>query len=458
MGGNTTSFVIGAVLLVILGWLAACAEAGISRVSRFRAEEAVRAGRRGSARLLAMASDPIRYLNLATLIRVGSEMAAAVLVTVVCVRGFHSTWVAVLVAIGVMVLVSFVMVGVSPRTIGRQHPLNTATAASVLLLPLARVLGPIPKLLILLGNALTPGKGFREGPFASEAELRALVDLAEKDSLIEDEERRMVHSVFELGDTIVREVMVPRTDLVLIERHKTVRQALTLALRSGFSRIPVVGENEDDVVGIVYLKDLVRRTHINRDAESEPVSSVLRPAVFVPDSKPAGDLLREMQQRRSHVAIVIDEYGGTAGLVTIEDILEEIVGEITDEYDREAPPVEELGDGSYRVTARLPVDELGELFGLELADEDVDTVGGLLAKHLGRVPIPGAACEVPLPEDDALPIVALRLTAESSAGRRNRIDTVLAEPVARDHGRRDEAATAAHGDAEAPPADASRTE
>ncbi|WP_042419303.1 hemolysin family protein [Streptacidiphilus anmyonensis] len=427
----STSFLIGAVLLVICAWLAACAEAGISRVSRFRAEEAVRNGRRGAERLLALASDPIRYLNLATLIRVTCEMAATVLVAVVCVRGFPHTWQAVLVAIGAMVLVSFVATGVSPRTIGRQHPLNSATAASYLLLPLARVMGPVPRLLILLGNALTPGKGFREGPFASEAELRALVDLAEKDDLIEDDERRMVHSVFELGDTIVREVMVPRTDLVMIERGKTIRQALTLALRSGFSRIPVVGENEDDVVGIAYLKDLVRRTHTNRDAESEAVGSVMRPATFVPDSKPAADLLREMQRDRIHVAVVIDEYGGTAGLVTIEDVLEEIVGEITDEYDRETPAVEPLPDGSFRITARLPVEELGELFGLELEDEDVDTVGGLLAKALGRVPIPGSDAEVPLPEDEDLPIAAIRLTAESTAGRRNRIGTLLASPVPR---------------------------
>jgi len=418
MSGSSTGFLVTAVILVVFAWLAACAEAGIARVSRFRAEEALRNGRRGAERMLVLASDPIRYLNLATLIRVTCEMAAAVLVTVVCVRSFHETWQAVLVAIGAMVLVSYVAVGVSPRTIGRQHPMNVSTAASVVLLPLNRILGPIPRLLILLGNALTPGKGFREGPFASE-----------QDSLIEDDERRMVHSVFELGDTIVREVMVPRTDLVMVERAKTVRQALTLALRSGFSRMPVVGENEDDVVGIVYLKDLVRRTHVNREAEAEPVSAVMRQATYVPDSKPVADLLREMQRDRIHVAVVIDEYGGTAGLVTIEDILEEIVGEITDEYDREAPPVEALADGAFRITARLPVEELGELFGIELDDEDVDTVGGLLAKALGRVPIPGSGAEVPVPLEDELPITAIRLTAESTAGRRNRIGTLLAEPV-----------------------------
>ncbi|KUL58150.1 hemolysin family protein [Streptomyces albidoflavus] len=415
----------GAVLLVVVAWLAACAEAGLARVSSFRAEGAVRAGRRGSAKLAQVAEDPTRYLNVALLVRVACEMAAAALVTYVCVERISVTWEALAVAIAVMVLVSYVAVGVSPRTIGRQHPLNTATAASYVLLPLARIMGPVPKLLILLGNALTPGKGFRQGPFASEAELRALVDLAEKEQLIEDEERRMVHSVFELGDTLVREVMVPRTDLVSIERYKTIRQALTLALRSGFSRIPVTGESEDDVVGVVYLKDLARKTHISRDAETELVSTAMRPAVFVPDTKNAGDLLREMQQQRNHVAVVIDEYGGTAGIVTIEDILEEIVGEITDEYDRELPPVEELGEGRCRVTARLDIGDLGRLYGLEsYDDEDVETVGGLLAKALGRVPIAGAGAVVPLPDGRGL-----RLTAEDSAGRRNKVATVLVEPL-----------------------------
>ncbi|MEU5597481.1 hemolysin family protein [Streptomyces sp. NPDC020298] len=418
--------VIGAIALVVVAWLAACAEAGLARVSSFRAEEAVKSGRRGSAKLAQIAADPTRYLNVALLVRVACEMAAAALVTYACLKEIHGTAQALLVAIGVMVLVSYVAVGVSPRTIGRQHPLNTATAAAYVLLPLARIMGPIPYLLILIGNALTPGKGFRRGPFASEAELRALVDLAEQESLIEDDERRMVHSVFELGDTLVREVMVPRTDLVVIERYKTIRQALTLALRSGFSRIPVAGENEDDIVGIVYLKDLVRKTHISRDTENELVSTAMRPAFFVPDTKNAGDLLRDMQKQRNHVAVAIDEYGGTAGIVTIEDILEEIVGEITDEYDRELPPVEDLGDGRHRVTARLDITDLGELYGLEeYDDEDVETVGGLLAKALGRVPIAGASSEVELPDGRRL-----RLTAEAAAGRRNKIVTVLVEPVA----------------------------
>ncbi|WP_052852922.1 hemolysin family protein [Streptomyces avicenniae] len=434
----TAALLLSVVGLLVLAWLSSCAEAAIAMITAFRADEAERAGRRGAPRLAVIAADSTRYLNLALLLRVCGEMGAAVLVAHACLQEFAEVWEALLVAFAVMVLLSFVAVGVSPRTIGRQHPQTTATAASYVLVPLARVLGPLTQFLIILGNALTPGKGFRRGPFASEAELRALVDLAERESLIEDDERRMVHSVFELGDTLVREVMVPRTDLVTMNRHKTLRQGLTLALRSGFSRIPVTGESDDDIIGIVYLKDLARRVHVSREAETRLVETVVRPATFVPDTKNAGDLLREMQRDHSHVAVVIDEYGGTAGLVTIEDILEEIVGEITDEYDTELPPVEELPDGVRRVTARLDLGALGELYGLLLDDEDIETVGGLLAKSLGRVPIPGAVATVDISPEQAAPHhqgplpSALRLTAESTAGRRNRIDRVLVEPLAPD--------------------------
>jgi CBS domain containing-hemolysin-like protein len=409
------SLVIAGLLVAVAG-LCAAVEAALSRISRVRAEELVRDGRPGARRLAQVVADLPRYVNLVLLLRTACEVASVVLVAFVASHWFGEVWVAVLASVGVMVVVLYIAVGVSPRTIGRQHAEAIALRSAVVLLPLAKVLGPIPQLLILLGNALTPGKGFREGPFASEAELRELVDLAEENRVIEDDERRMVHSVFELGDTIVREVMVPRTDIVFVERRKTLRQALSLALRSGFSRIPVIGEGEDDVVGVVYVKDLARRMHEYRDAESnERVESVMRPAVFVPDSKPVDELLREMQLAQNHIAIVVDEYGGTAGLVTMEDIVEEIVGEIADEYDRQGPPVERLANGSVRVSARLPVEELGELFGLEIEEEDVETVGGLLAKHLGRVPIPGAraTCE------------GLVLVAESAEGRRNRIGTVL---------------------------------
>jgi CBS domain containing-hemolysin-like protein len=405
--------VVAAALIPLAGVLAAV-DAALARVSTARVGEMRREGVRGADRLARVLVDRARHANLLLLLRLVAELLATVLVAVVAIGTFGRTWEAVALTTAVMVVVSYVLVGVGPRTVGRQHPYRIALSTAGLMLGLVRVFGPLASLLILVGNAITPGRGFREGPFATEVELRELVDLAEQRGVVEHGERNMIHSVFELGDTIAREVMVPRTEVVWIERGKTVGQALALALRSGFSRIPVIGENVDDVIGVVYLKDLAARAQDGQGRVTR-VEEIMRPASFVPESKPVDELLREMQARRIHMAIVIDEYGGTAGLVTIEDILEEIVGEIADEYDVERPKVEWLDEDRVRVSARLSVEDLGELFGVTLPNGDVETVGGLLARELGRVPIPGASAEV----------AGLRLTAESAGGRRNRIDTVL---------------------------------
>ncbi len=308
-----------------------------------------------------MLADVPRYLAVVLLVRVAAEISAAVLVTAVLVTWLGIDWKAFLITAVAMTVASYLLAGVIPRSIGRRSPVKVASAAAAVLRPLIRVLGPLPRLLASAGAALAPGSGKRDrdGQSGAEEDLRGLVDLLEQRQLIEPGERAMIHSVFELGDTIVREVMVPRTEMVFVEQGKTLRQGLSLALRSGFSRIPVIGENLDDVIGIAYLKDIMTRIHEHPEGESsETVESIMRPATFAPESKPVDDLLREMQAQHVHMAIVIDEYGGTAGLVTIEDILEEIVGEIADEYDRERPPVEWLGDGIARVSARLSVEEL----------------------------------------------------------------------------------------------------
>ncbi|KQX68888.1 hemolysin family protein [Angustibacter sp. Root456] len=421
MSASDVRLALAVVLLVVLAAALAAAEASISRVSRLRAEHLVDEGRRGAGSLLQVTTASAPYLSVSTFVRVVCESFAAVFVTIMATRAFERQWVALLVAAAVMVVASFVLVGVSPRTLGRQHSEVVALVAAPVLVMLARLLGPLARLLVTIGNAVTPGRGYRDGPFANEAELRELLDLAGENAVIEADEQEMLHSVFELGDTIVREVMVPRTDMVTIEQDKVLRQALSLFLRSGFSRIPVVGDGgADDVLGMLYLKDVTRRVYSDAASEqSVPVTVVMRPVLYVPESKPVDDLMREMQRDQTHVAIVVDEYGGTAGLVTIEDVLEEIVGEITDEYDREDAAVERLDDGSVRVRSTLHVDELGELFGLELDDEDVDTVGGLLSKALGRVPIPGAQAVVE----------GLELTAERPAGRRHRIATVVVRDV-----------------------------
>ncbi|MGQ0482096.1 MAG: hemolysin family protein [Pseudonocardia sp.] len=418
--------IVLAVLLVPLAGLFAAADASLGTVSRARVEALVRAGRTGSRQLAAVVADRPRYVNLLILLRLACETVATVLATIVAVQLISPVWLGAVTAGVAMVVVDYVLIGVGPRTIGRQHPYGIGLLLAAPVRALATLLGPLTRLLILVGNAITPGRGFREGPFSSEVELRELVDMAGARGVVEEDERQMIHSVFELGDTPTRDVMVPRTDVVWIERGRSVRDGLTLALRSGYSRIPVLGESVDDVIGVAYLKDLA--VSVQNGDPDVAVAEVMRPPIFVPDSKPVDDLLKEMQRSRYHMAIVVDEYGGTAGVITIEDILEEIVGEITDEYDsEEIPPVQQVDEHTVRVAARLPVSDLGELFGVnidaELATADVDTVGGLVAQRLGRVPLPGARADV----------AGLRLLAEGGKDARGRIriTTVLVHPLER---------------------------
>jgi CBS domain containing-hemolysin-like protein len=409
------SLAFAAVVLTLLAGVAAASESALSRIGRSRAADLASAGRRGAPALVKVANDPAPVLSVATLLRVTAEVGASVAVTFAAIHALGEGWPAGLLAILVMAAVSFVVVGVGPRTLGRQYAEHVALAVAPGLAGLTRVLAPLTRLLVLIGNAFTPGRGLRDGPFASEAELRQFVDIAQESQLIELGEQKMIHSVIDLGDTLAREVMVPRTDVVSVERGRSLHDAMSLFLRSGFSRVPVVGEGLDDPVGILYLKDVARRIHEQPvGGPLQRVETIMRRPVFIPDSKPVDALLREMQQA-GHAAVVVDEYGGTAGLVTIEDILEEIVGEIADEYDREEPEVEDLGDGQKRVSSRLHLDELGELFGIEIEDEEVDTVGGLLAKGLGRVPIAGSSTSVQ----------GLILTAEQFEGRRHSLAKVL---------------------------------
>ena len=440
---NSVALIVVAALLVPLAGLFAAADAALNSVSRARVESLVREGRTGARALGAVVADRPRHVNLLLLLRLVAETVATVLLTVALAQLISPVWAGILTAAAIMVLVSYVFIGVGPRTLGRQHPYELGVAIAAPVRALATLLGPLTRLLILIGNALTPGKGFRQGPFSSEVELRELVDMASTSGVVDETERKMIHSVFELGDTLVREVMVPRPDVVWVERDVTVDKVLRLALRSGYSRLPVLGENIDDVIGVAYLKDLVRAQSDQAGEDADAVlTAVMRPAVYVPDSKRIDELLKEMQRTRNHMAIVVDEYGGTAGVVTIEDILEEIVGEITDEYDPDAvPDVQRLDDGRVRVAARLPVEDLeglDELFpsapgGYDdtegpvdvlrevLEEADVDTVGGLLAQQLGRVPLPGAEVDV----------AGLHLLAEGGKDARGRvrITTVLITPV-----------------------------
>ncbi|AZZ41917.1 HlyC/CorC family transporter [Acidipropionibacterium jensenii] len=411
--------VVALVLALVASLVAAC-EAALQHLSRSRAEELVEDGRRSSVRVHAMALEPARFVNSAMVVRIGSEVATIVLVCQALFPHLGSDWERILVVSAIMLVVSYILWGVAPRTLGKQHDVAVCRLSGRIWMVTATLLRPLVAVFIAVGNAVTPGRGFAEGPFTTEAELRDMVDYAEASDLIEPDEREMIHSVFELGDTYLREVMVPRTDVVFIRQDKTLRQAMSLALRSGFSRMPVVGKSLDDILGIIYLKDLARRVQDNPDGQrQEKVSQVMREAVYVPDSKPIDDVLREMQRDRNHIVIVVDEFGGTAGLATIEDIVEEIVGEIVDEYDPEPTETEEIDPGVYRVSSRMPVDDLAELFDIKAAEEDVDTVGGLMAKELSVVPVPGAS----------VVWEGIEITAEKATGRRHQVDTYLVRQV-----------------------------
>jgi CBS domain containing-hemolysin-like protein len=420
MGGDAMSpYAIAAIILLLgfAGFLAAT-ESALTSISRVLIEELE--SKRGGELLRKFSLQPAKYLNVILLVRKTCELTATVLLASILLRNYPSAQ-AMSLTVLIMVIISYVVVGVGPRTIGKQHPHTWARAGIGVAFFLAFILGPVTKLLIAIGNAITPGVGFRTGPFTNEAELRDLVDQAHERGLVESDEHEMIHSVFELGDTLVRELMVPRTDMVWIEKDKTLRQALSLALRSGFSRIPVIGDNVDQIIGLAYVKDLAKRTLDHHEAEnSERVEQHMRPATFVPESKIAADLLKEMQRDQIHLAIVVDEYGGTAGIITIEDILEEIVGEIADEFDDGVEAFTWISEGKARAKATLHIEDLADELGIEISEEDfedVDTIGGLMAQKLGRVPIAGST----------ITVGQYLITSERPIGRRRRISSVLIE-------------------------------
>ena len=415
---NLPIFILLAAVVEILAAFFIAGRTAILKTSESRVEQLRREDVKGIEKLQKVISEKAKHVAVLQLVALALTSAGGVLLTFVFIESNINLNSALIFAIIVVSLVGFIVLGVAPETLGKQKSDRISLITAPVALAIKPIIWPIAKLLVAVGNALTPGKGFKEGPFATAEDLRDLVDQAEEADVIEDEERQMIHSVFELGDTVAREVMVPRTEMVWIEKGKTLRQAISLSLRSGYSRIPVIGEDSDDIVGVVYLKDISRRIFENAEAErTELVDNLMRAAYFVPDSKPADELLRDMQSARVHLAVVIDEYGGTAGLVTIEDILEEIVGEIADEYDTHAPEVNELGPNVYRVSSRIHLDDLAELINVNLSsdDEGVDTLSGYLAKQLERIPIPGTS----------IVIEGWEFVAERAAGRRNKIGTIL---------------------------------
>jgi putative hemolysin len=371
-----------ALLLVLLGTLLAAAEASLTRTSRVRALALEEDGRRNAETLVKIESDPPRYLNAVYLSVMFVQNGSAILVALLAEREWGNTWVTL--ASFVFTLVYFVVVEAMAKTFAVLHTDRVALTLSPLVWFLGRVLEIPTRFLIGLANVLLPGKGLKEGPFVSEEEIRSMAEVGHEEGSIEEGEKELIHSIFEFGDTIVREVMVPRPDIISIEDDKSLRDVQALVLARGYSRIPVFHESLDEVKGVVFAKDVLKALHQRQ--EDMPLADIMRPAHFVPESKKVADLLKEMQQEKFHLALVYDEHGSLTGLVTLEDLLEELVGEITDEYDREEPEVTVVGDGQYRVSGKASIDDLNELLGTELPDEEWDTVAGLLLDLFGRMP------------------------------------------------------------------------
>jgi CBS domain containing-hemolysin-like protein len=406
-----------ALALLVLALLLVAAETALGRSSVVRAEAMVTEHPRSGPRLVRLLSEPDRWVNPLRLVALSTQLAQMTVVALWASRWFDGLPLVGVVVVNVAVV--FVLGEAVPRTLGILHADRLALAAAGPVAALVRF-SPVrlaARALIGVTNVIVPGKGLRQGPFASAQELLAMADAALENAVIEQDERDLIESVIEFSGTVVREVMVPRTDMVTVPQDLLVTDALEVTALNGYSRVPAVGEGIDDVVGLVYVKDLIRAELDGR--ADRPVRELLRPATFVPETKKVAELLKEMQEQSSHMAVVVDEYGSTAGLVTLEDLIEELVGEIVDEYDVEEPMVERMVDGTLRVDARILIDELNDLAGLELPEGDWDTVGGLVLDRFGRIPHDGEAVDVD----------GYRLRVERVQGRRVTRVRVLEAPA-----------------------------
>jgi magnesium and cobalt exporter, CNNM family len=383
-GADYLSLVIVFIAIVMVGFLGA-SEVAITRMNRVRAVRLREERRRGSTQLARIVENPAPYLNVVLFLTLLFTIGGTTVATSFAVRHFGNA--GEIVATIVLTLVLFVFADVTPKTFAIQRTDRVALFIAPPVAFLGRLLGPLAKALLKLANALMPGKGLKQGPFITEQELKASAEVASSEGEIEEEEKELIHSIFEFGDTIAREVMVPRPDIVACEDTCTLRDVQTLMLEHGYSRIPVFHEDLDDVVGVVFAKDVLKALHQGR--MDILLTDIVRPAHFVPESKKASDLLKEMQKEKYHQALVTDEYGSVTGIVSLEDLLEELVGEIADEYDVEEPEMVELGDGVYRVSGKTSIDDVNEMLDVELPDEEWDTVGGLVLDIFGKIPSAG---------------------------------------------------------------------
>jgi putative hemolysin len=406
LSGTDIALLVAVVVFILLSGFLAMAETGLTRTNRVRIMALAEQHKRGAGLLLRLIEHPERTINPVLFMLLLCNLVAATLVGVVSADLFGGLGVAVATVFEVVVI--FIFAEAAPKTWAVQHPEKAALVSAPIVAALVRIppLRWLTQALIAASNFFTPGKGIKQGPYVSEQELLAMADAALQDEVIEREERTLIHSIIDFGDTVVREVMVPRPDMAAVESTAKISDVVEIAIAAGFSRIPVYGQGIDDIVGVAFIKDLIRAEREGK--REEPVSTIMRDAHFVPETKRVSELMREMQRDKFHQAIVVDEYGGTSGLVTLEDLIEELVGEIEDEYDVEEPPVEQFPDGDVRVTARMSIDQVNELVGADLPEGDWDTIGGLVYSLLGHVPTEGESVDSD----------GHRLTAERVQGRR----------------------------------------
>ena len=412
-GTDWLEIAIIVVLICVVAFNAAT-EVAITRTNRVRAIRLLEDEYRGAAALSRIAEDPAPYLNVVLLLTLLATIGGTTLATSLAVRHFHR--VGEIVSTIAMTIVLFVFAEVTPKTFAIKQTDRVGLWTAPPLVVLTRLVGPFAKGLLTLANVIMPGKGLKQGPYITEQELRASAEVASEEGQIEDEEKELIHSIFEFGDTIVREVMVPRPDIVAIGDDETLRDVQALVLEHGYSRVPVYREDLDDVIGIVYAKDVLKALHQGK--HDTRLSEVSREPHYIPETKKVAELLREMQRDKFHIALVTDEYGSLSGLVTLEDLLEELVGEIADEYDREEPELVKVGEGRYRVSGKASIDDVNDLLDVELPDEEWDTVAGLLLDLFGRIPKSG----------DEVSFQGLSFTAEEVQGRRIAKVLIAREP------------------------------
>ncbi|WGD36392.1 hemolysin family protein [Lysinibacter sp. HNR] len=408
--------IVSAVALVALGGLLAASDSAISSLSRAEIEEVADRSPRSQKALRAIALDTDAHTNAINFFRVIAETTSAVLVTLTLAFTLNKLWLTLVISALVMTAVSFVLVGSSPRSVGRRHAVVLLAIVAPLVRGVRVVLGPLANVLVRLGDRVTPGRPHSVSVNNGQ-QLLSMVDQAAEHDLLEDDDRELIHSIFEFNETYVREVMVPRTHMVTVPATATLPEAMDILMQSGHSRVPVERDEVDNIEGVLYLRDVTKALFRHpEDFATTAVTQIMKPAVFVPEAQKTDTLLKQMQVESSHLALVVDEYGGIAGLVTLEDLIEELVGEILDEYDREDVPIENLDEGKYRVGARVPLEDLGQLFGVQLDDDEVDSVGGYFSKIHGRLPVAG----------DEVRVNGLVLVAERIGGRAKMLLTVIA--------------------------------